>query len=168
MKIIFVSTDGVFTNQRYLELISKRGIGYMSNYQNQIDKKKITLINYLVNKTKALVVASGSWRLQMNLDKLNDTIHKSGATFEISDTTPYIYKLDNTKPADHVDELDRFIYNKAKNGIDIDDFVILDDRREWKQFNSRLVRVNYDQGLKPVHIERCLDLFGVPRKASIG
>lgn len=167
MKLIFISTDGVLSNNHYLEIISNRGPNYMNNIQNQIDKNKISLINYLVNKTKALVVFSGSWRLSTSLNRLNEMVAKCGGTFAAVETTPYVYKLDKNKPADHVDEMEKFFSDLSGKGISVEDYVILDDRRDFRQFNSKLVRVNYDRGLRPVHIEKCLDLFGVPRKKII-
>jgi hypothetical protein len=167
MKLLFISTDGVLANQHYLDLISNRGINYMYNLQNQIDKNKISLINYLVNKTGASVVFSGAWRLNVSLNRLNEMTAKCGATFSAIDTTPYVYKLDKNKMADHVDELEKCLEDYSRKGINVEDYVVLDDRREFRQFNNRLVKVNYDRGLKPMHIERCLDLFGVPRKKMI-
>jgi hypothetical protein len=60
--------------------------------------------------------------------------------------------------------MEKCLVNYSKNGINVEDYVILDDRCDFRKFNSRLVKVNYDRGLRPMHIERALDLFGIPRK----
>jgi hypothetical protein len=168
MRLVFVSTDGVLSNQHYIDLISNRGINYMSNVQNQIDKNKISLLNLLVNKTKASVVFSGSWRLSSSLDRLNEMIAKAGATFKACDTTPYLYKSEKNRWTDYVDELDLYFNRLRNKGIHPDSFVILDDRRDFRHYNDNLIRVPYERGLRPFHIEKCLDLFGIPRKKSIG
>jgi hypothetical protein len=164
MKLIFISTDGVLTNQNYINLISSRGRNYMINLQNQIDKNKISLLNYLVSKTKAMVVLSGAWRLSSSLDKLNEMLAKSGARFTAVDTTPYLCRLENGKEADYVDELTKYLERMKRKDIPVEDFVILDDRRDFREFNNKLVRVDYERGLRPIHVERCLDLFGIQRK----
>ena len=164
MRLAFVSTDGVLTNQHYIDLISNRGINYMSNVQNQIDKGKISLLNYLVNKTGAFIVFSGSWRTSFSLDRLNEMVAKAGGTFEAVDTTPYLYKTEKNRLLDHVDELDNYLKFILSKGVKPENFVILDDRKDFRHHNDKLVRVTYDRGLRPVHIERCLDLFGIQRK----
>ena len=164
MKLIFISTDGVLTNQNYINLISSRGRNYMINLQNQIDKNKISLLNYLVSKTKAMVVLSGSWRLSNSLDKLNEMLAKSGARFAAVDTTPYLCRLENGKETDYVDELTKYLERMKRKDIPVEDFIILDDRRDFREFNNKLVRVDYERGIRPIHVERCLDLFGIQRK----
>lgn len=165
MNLIFLSTDGVLCNEQHLDYIGRRGIKYMSDTYNQIDKTKISLLNHLMNKVKASVYLTGSWKNQHSVEKINDMLKKSGANWQAVGAAPYLYKV-NGKFATNVDEVDAClteIYSKNQ----IDNFIILDDRNDWSKFNKNLIRVNYDKGLKPFHIERALDLFGVVRKNKI-
>jgi hypothetical protein len=164
MNYIFLSTDGVLTNQNYINLISNRGQGYIHNHQNQIDKSKIYYLNYLVNKTSSKVVLTGQWRLLYTLDRLNDMLQKSGAKFEAVDQTPYIYKfLDGRKSFPH-DEIEKCIINLRKRGNEVDEFLILDSYNDYGPYNSNFIKINYERGLRHLDVEKCLDYFKINYK----
>lgn len=168
MKLIFVSTDGVLTNQNHMERISKRGIGFMESYYNQIDKDKLSLLNHLINKTNVEVVLTGTWKNLYSLDKLNDMLSRAGASFKAIGCVPYLYKLDRITAAKPFDEVDLYLNRLVQKGITIDDFVILDDHlNDYKNYSNKTVKVNYERGLRPFHIEKALDLLGVERKRKI-
>lgn len=169
MKLVILSTDGVLCNQKHMESISRRGYGYMYNHQNQIDKDKMSLINYLINKTQAEVIFSGSWRSIYSLEKLNDMVKRAGATWTGLDTLPIMYKLDKSNTfAEPPDEVSLYFKRLVDKGISITDYVILDDHiNDYKNYNGALVKVNYERGLRPLHIEKSLDILGVERKVRM-
>lgn len=176
MKLIFISTDGVLSNQQYIGSLCNRVYNnlfekdkfkaeeYLYNHQNQVDKSKISILNYLINKTKAGVVLMGQWRLHHSLDRLNDILRKNGATFEASGTTPYLYRYQDGRPSNHVNELESYLdscYKKYNSPIQ---FIILDDRSDWGVHQNNLVKVNYERGLRHFDVEKCFDKFGISYK----
>lgn len=168
MDLIFVSTDGVLSNQNYLELISKRGINYMSVHQNQIDKEKVGLLNHLANKSGASFVFTGYWKDYYSLERLNEMIKKSGANWKAIDSTPYLFKLENGKSASKEDEVLLYMQRLVDKGITVKNFIILDDHlNNYRAYSDNLVKVNYERGLRPFHIEKALELLGVERKRKI-
>ncbi len=164
MNLLFLSTDGVLTNQNYIGMIFNRGQNYVNNHQNQIDKSKISYLNYLVNKTKCNVVLTGQWRLLHHLDKLNEMLQKSGATFKATDQTPYIYKFPDGRKSYVYDEIEKYLTDLARRGREVSNFVILDSLNDYGMFTNNFVKINYERGLRHVDIEKCLDKFGVEYK----
>lgn len=178
MTVIFVSTDGVLTNQQYLAQFLGRAkanyrsddlnalYNYIYDHSNQVDKSKISILNYLIYKTKAEVVLTGQWRLQYSLDKLNDILKKNGAKFKAIDSTPYLYKDRDGRFLSHIDELENSINSLYKKGYDMNDFIILDDRSNWGAYQNNLIKVNYDRGLRHLDIEKCFDKLKIQYKKS--
>jgi len=176
MKLIFLSTDGVLSNQQYIGSLCSRVYNgnwqkdkfkaeeYLYNHQNQVDKSKVSMLNYLVNKTKADVVLTGQWRLRHSVDKLNEILTKNGARFEAIGATPYIYKFADGRSANYVDELESYLESfQKRNDVPIQ-FIILDDRSDWGRHQNNLVKVNYERGLRHLDIEKCFDKFGISYK----
>jgi len=181
MKYIFLSTDGVLSNQQYLGMICGRANSALNKdpggdlsqkewiykHKNQVDKSKVQILNYLINKTKADVVLMGQWRMYHSLNDLNGILRRNGANFEAVDMLPVLYKVDsNFRVANHVDELDRWINpnGRSQRSLDPKSFVILDDRSDWGQYQNNLVKVNYDRGLRHFDVEKCLDKLDISYK----
>lgn len=166
MNLIFISTDGVLTNQRQIERLVSRNINHAHDYQKQIDSKKIGLLNLLVRRTEGYVIFSGSWRAKCSVDTLNDMLKRSGATFKGSDITPILYKLDNGKFATPGDEIDYYFNNLNKKEISLEklNYLILDDRDSYYGKHAKnVIKINYEFGTKPVNIEKALKMLGCNR-----
>lgn len=176
MKLIFISTDGVLSSQQHIASLCNRvqnvllkkdkskAEDYLYNHQNQVDKSKISILNYLINKSKAEVVLTGQWRLSNSLDRLNEILKKNGAIFEAVGTTPYIYRFADGRPSNHINELESYLDSRSKTSNAPIQFVILDDRADWGAYTNHLVKVNYERGLRHFDVEKCFDKFGIPYK----
>lgn len=184
MAVIFLNTDGVLTNQQYLSMFLGRAYtnysniksktpkdlealyNYIYDHSNQIDKSKISILNYLLYKSKADIVLTGKWRLQYSLDKFNDILKRSGAKWKAMASTPYLYKDYDGRVTNHVDELELSIESLHRKGHDLNNFIILDDRSDWGKYQANLVKVNYDRGLRHLDVEKCFDRLKIPYKKS--
>jgi len=168
MDIVFVSTDGILSNQHHLEFISKRGINYMSIHQNQIDKEKVSLLNHLFVRSGALPVFTGTWKDQYSVSRLNEMLRKCGANWKAQDATPYLYKLDNNKFATPSDEIGMYLHRLYSKQITVNNFVILDHHlNNYDDYSSKVIKINYEKGLKPFHIEKALSVLGIEKKKKI-
>ena len=89
MKIVFLDIDGVLNNEKTI-ITTSTGYDFIEDY-------KIQILKYLLNKTKAKVVLSSTWRLerdnpQRNQDfcELRDKLKEYG--IEFYDYTPTLLR----------------------------------------------------------------------------
>lgn len=163
MNLIFISTDGVLTNQKQIERAVSRNINQAHDYQKQIDNKKIGLLNLLVRRSDSYVIFTGSWRNKCSVDSINDMLKRAGATFRGLDNAPLLYKSDNGKFATPENEIDSYFLSLSKRDIPLDNvkYVILDDRDYYYgKHIKNVVKVNYESGIKPFNVEKALKLLG--------
>lgn len=163
MNLLFLSTDGVLTNQRQIDRAVNRGIHYAYEYQNQIDPKKVGLLNILVRKGNFDVIFTGTWKNRHSTGLLNSMLKKVGATFSAIDSVPILYKSNGGKFATTEDEIENYMINLYNKGINVGNlkYAILDDRSVYTKYAHNFIKVKYDQGLTHLNVEKCLKMVGV-------
>jgi hypothetical protein len=163
MKIIFLDFDGVINSDEYMESDSFKeetkdypeSQVWLIEMHFHLDPKAIALINQLIKRTGAKVVASTTWRLHYSLEEMNKFLARRGAQFSIIDVTP---RLDAglSIPIYRGDEINAFLYHTP---LSVDRFVILDDRDDMTDIKDRLVRVNPRIGLTQEDVEKAVKIL---------
>ena len=95
MKIIFLDIDGVMNNEifyttKHQYIREKEApIDAPKGYPD-IDLRCIDLLNHIVDKTKANIVISSSWRTSYSIDQLQELFDYCGFEGKIIGKTPYL------------------------------------------------------------------------------
>ena len=123
MKIIFLDIDGVLNHEIFFRERVKD-----PNITGEICKNSIKLLNYIIEKTEALVVVSSTWRYGRTLEELQELLDAVGFKGEVIGKTPILpesgdYLIRGNEILkyiiDHKDELGFY--------FEYDKYVILDD-----------------------------------------
>lgn len=157
VKLIFLDIDGVLncstTKDRCL-------------FYTGVEDKKIGFLKQIVGATKAKIVLISSWRytwykekkLKSNQDELATYLDERLAKQELS-----IFDKIDDEAISRGKGILNYISQLNNQGIDVDDFVILDD--EFSDYISArllryLVQTSYkDGGLKQKHVSKAIDIL---------
>lgn len=135
MKIVFLDIDGVLNNEKTI-ITTSTGYDFIEDY-------KIQILKYLLNKTKAKVVLSSTWRLerdnpQRNQDfcELQDKLKEYG--IEFYDYTPTLLRGRRQEE----------IFEWLKNNPNVENYTILDDSYdEIDKTLPNFFKTNFKTGL---------------------
>ena len=158
MKVIFLDIDGVLNNDHTKE----RFEGYVF-----VSDDKILLLKEIVDKTKAKIVLSSTWRrgwyCKEHIEKptsshlqdirLFDALVDKLKTFQIE-------LLDYTEEfGRRGDEIDLWL--KQWHGEPIESFVILDDMSgaDLQPHSRYLIQTEFWDGLMPNHVEKAIKIL---------
>lgn len=152
MKYIFLDFDGVLNSTHFMrsEYFTKSVEGlsdaelYLLQYGYMLDPEPIKLVNDLVEKTGAQVIASTSHRTRYSLEELNEMLAKRGATFQISGKTPRLLPKKFSVCVDRGDEIQAFLDGLSEQP---ESFVILDDYNNMVHLTKYLVLTRDRYGL---------------------
>lgn len=163
MKVIFLDFDGVINSDEYMESSSFKEETkdypepqlWLIEMHFHLDPKAIALINQLVKRTGAKVVASTTWRLLYTLEEMNNFLALRGAKFSLIDITP---RLDAglSIPIFRGDEINAFLYHTP---LSVDQFVIIDDRDDMTDIKVHLVRTNPLIGITQEDVEKAVKIL---------
>ena len=163
-KIVFLDFDGVINSRNFLRSDyfkkSIEGLSdaqlYLIKYQYMLDPEAIKLVNDLVNRSGAQVVASTSHRTRYSLEELNDMLQGCGATFQIIDKTPKLLPRKFSEYIDRGDEIQAFLDGLPEKP---DGFVILDDFNNMGDLSDHLVLTSDRVGLTPEDVEDAIKII---------
>lgn len=158
-KIIFLDIDGVLNSMDYFEQTKN-----CKGYTGTINPEKVKLLKKIVDRTRAEIVLSSTWRdLAKRKDEpehpmytyLTDTLKEYG--MEIVDHTPYIGQ-------DRPKEIRAWLDNQRNKDIR---FVSLDDdfpkyKYDEASIGDFLVRTSFyekDGGLRQEHVEKAVEIL---------
>jgi hypothetical protein len=164
VKLIFLDFDGVLNSQKFLRSDffeeSVKGLTdaelYLIQYAYMLDPEAIKLVNDLVTRSGAQVVASTSHRTRYSLEELNKMLQGRGATFEIIGKTPRLLPRKFSEYVDRGDEIQAFLDNPPEP---VEAFVILDDFNNMGDLRDHLVLTSDRTGLRPDHVEDALKIL---------
>jgi 2-hydroxy-3-keto-5-methylthiopentenyl-1-phosphate phosphatase len=146
MKVIFLDFDGVLNHEKfYRGRFDKRyDLDYVEvpHPYSEIDPECVSILNYIIEKTGALVVLSTSWR-HSGTDYCIDILLNRGFKGDVIDRTPDFWESWSVRG----NEIQHWIdTNRSKEGIE--SYVILDDDSDMllSQKNN-FVRVDFRYGL---------------------
>lgn len=155
MRLIFLDIDGVLNSTEYLnsEEYEDEFKLHKQVYAN-IDPDKIKLLNKLVEHSGALVVLSSDWRLSYSLEEMNYFLKIRGATFQISDKTPFSGNpIARTPRGRDIQEYLDTICMKPES------FVIIDDYSDMLHLKKYLVQTDRLVGITKEDIQKALEIL---------
>jgi HAD domain in Swiss Army Knife RNA repair proteins len=164
MKYIFLDFDGVLNSTHFMRsahfLESTAGLTdpelYLLQYGYMLDPEPIKLVNDLVEKTGAKVVASTSHRIRYSLEELDAMLAKRGATFQFSGKTPRLLPKKFSQCIDRGDEIQAFLDELSEKP---EAFVILDDLNNMVHLTPYLVLTSDMVGLTTEDAEKALKIL---------
>lgn len=166
MKIIFLDFDGVLNSQKFLRSqFFKDSVKnltdaelYLLKYEYMIDPEAVKLVNDLVARSGAQVVASTSHRTRYSLDEINTMLKNRGATFQIADKTPKLLPQKFSQIVERGDEIQAFLdlFLPAEKP---ESFVILDDFSDMGDLMDHLVLTRDRFGLTTENVEDALKIL---------
>lgn len=153
MKVIFLDVDGV--------LNSKETLSNKNMYEAQINSKLLNNLKYIIDKTKAKVVLSSTWRYyfhnhpvdNFNRKLLEDRLASIGV--KIFDITS-VYHKDCKNRADEI----RFWLKNTEE--EIENFIIIDDNDdggELSQFGEKFIHTSFDFGLTKEDADKAIKIL---------
>lgn len=140
IKIIFLDFDGVFTSQQFykrqnlsVEDFHKKFPG--DKHGDAWDPKVIKLINKLIEKTKAKVVVSSTWRRSKNgLQSMQELWKDRNMSGEVIDITPITNNIRGIEIQEYYESLSFRHWNwdgpevkKEKEKCTLETYCIIDD-----------------------------------------
>lgn len=155
-KVIFLDVDGVL-NCRGTEDVFCGSVG--------IEDEKVALLKQIVNSTKAVIVLVSSWKewwykephLKREQDSfanyLDRKLAKQGLTI--------VDKTEDYNPFNRGEGIIEFIDRKRRSGIEISNFIILDDELfDYKRtkLTKNLIQTSYEKGgLQKKHVRKAIE-----------
>lgn len=144
--IIFLDIDGVLvTGNYYIECRDKK-----ENLKIEIDEtsvyrfspKTIKNLKQILEKTDAMIVISSSWRIGYPLSFFKNLFSEYGLSDRILDLIPFVN--DNRGY-----EINTWLKRESSKfaSINPDHFIIIDDHDDMEQFEDRLVKTDFLEGL---------------------
>jgi len=166
-KIIFLDIDGVLNSDIYFNSPAfkeeSKGMSWeeimLIAHHTHLDPVAIHIFNQLVNRSKAEVVLSSTWRLKYSIEALNNMLKDRGATFQINAVTPKHpeYIGWSSFPIPRGIEIQAYL-----NSLDQkpESFVILDDVDNMVHLINYLILVDDYYGLTTENVEMALNILG--------
>jgi hypothetical protein len=112
----------------------------------------VSRVNEIVNRTKAVVVATTNWRIEYSRAALEQILAQAGATFPLHSTTPVLGKPRGLEVRAWLEGL----------GEDVEAFAILDDlpREDFDDFGrTNLITTDSNVGLTDIGVRRTILLL---------
>jgi hypothetical protein len=164
VKLIFLDFDGVLNSHKFLHSDyfneSIKGLIdaelYLLKYEYMLDPEAIKLVNDLVNRSGAYVVASTSHRLRYSLEELNKMLAGRGATFVFIGKTPKVLPEKFSATVDRGEEIQAFLDGLPEPP---ESFVILDDLNNMAHLSDHLVLTSDRSGIRDIHVEDALKIL---------
>lgn len=164
MKYIFLDFDGVLNSMQFMRsdrfLEATAGLSdaelYLLQYGYMLDSEPIKLVNELVKKTGATVIASTSHRIRYSLEELDAMLAKRGATFQISGKTPRLSPRKFSQNIDRGEEIQAFLDELPEKA---EAFVILDDLNNMIHLTPHLVLTRDMVGLTTEDAAKALKIL---------
>lgn len=150
MKIIFLDIDGVLNHQQYwIENPNRYSIP--QSVSDDLDPKSIEILNNIVERTKASIVVSSTWRKIHSIEKISEMLKSKGYKYNnIIDKTPVL-------PSIRGKEIDEYL--ESKKGL-VESYLIIDDEDDilLSQRNN-FMRTSMKYGLTPDMEDLCVDIL---------
>jgi hypothetical protein len=164
MKLIFLDFDGVINSTKWMHSdqfkqetkdLSDADL-YLIKVQYLIDPNSIQLINELVDRSKAEVVVSSTWRHKFSIDELNSILKSRGSTFNIIDKTPRRYSNRFSQTIARGIEIQAYLDSLPHSP---DSIVILDDIDNMLHLSKYLILTYDETGITTQNIESALKML---------
>ncbi len=159
MKIIFLDIDGVLNSDLWDKSSKSKVIDFP---ENQFDPKLIELFNKITEKTTEKIVLTSTWRLEYDLDFMQNLFNRVGIRAEIIAYTP-----DLKKGNDYVvrgNEILKWCKDNetllGSKTLDYTDFIIIDDNSDMLHWQSKyFFQTDRLSGLTPTIVKNIIRQF---------
>ena len=153
MKIVFLDIDGVLNSEAHLEVNPPDKTLRMSDdewWAEMLDPSAIERLNYLLERTEAVVVVSSSWRWARDNEQLLRVLRSKGFTGKIVDSTPQ--KNEKNRGREIKNWLDSY------DGV-LESYAILDDDGDMEPLRRRHVLTDPQVGLQDADVKKAIKLL---------
>lgn len=148
MKVIFLDFDGVVINME------------ACRNDNKPDKINIDSLNTLIERSKAKIVISSSWRIG-GLSYASGMLKTWGIKGEVIGCTPYLPYIENETRGTEIQQwLDA---GRELLEEPVESFVILDDDSDMGNLLPFLVRSTFEKGFLPEHVDKAMEILNTPQ-----
>lgn len=162
MKICFADFDGVLNSHAFMMNKERREQGGVMG----LDPSAVLRLNRLLKEAEAEVVVSSSWRHGRTRLGLYNVLVEAGFVGTVRGKTPDYVPNPNPLSKRHVgergDEIQAWLNDAPRYGIDVESFVILDDDSDMSHLVDRLVKTEFAHGLLDEHVERAVEMLNRP------
>jgi hypothetical protein len=157
MKVIFLDIDGVLNSQEFLQ----------NNKSESIDRRNVSVLKNVINKTGAVIVMSSAWRLwfddiMMPIEGYSQHLYDIFSEFDIK-----IFAKTPDFSTEEIRAKKTFSRVKAKEILawlnenqSFDKYVVVDDLDLInEEINAHLVRINGQVGITEEDAMRVIDMI---------
>jgi len=166
MKIIFLDIDGVLNSKGSMRRAGKR------IFNDNPDPIHIGWLNYIVEKTGAVLVISSVWRKNCSSSYIWRLLSLLGFKGEVRGSTPHTGDIRGNEIRCWIDRYnngkDWNLTDRDKKIEPIESFVILDDDADMGSLVSRLVQCKNESGLTRKEAEKAVKILNNDIIASNG
>ena len=156
MKVVFLDFDGVLNSGEFAASPRNDNPGGLLG----LDWKAIARLNRLILLTGAKVVVSSTWRLDDDVPGLRALLGEAGFDGEVIGMTP---SLNGPRGL----EIQAWLDSAPLFGVDVEQFVIVDDDSDMEHLGDRLVKTTFQDGLQDEHVEKAAALLAAARSALV-
>ena len=159
MRIVFLDIDGVLNSDAW---DNKRQTTSNDFLKNQFDPEAIKLLNELLEKIDAQIVLTSSWRLNFDLEQMNELFSSIGIKRGIVSFTPNLnagagYLTRGNEVLKWIIDNKNIIKSKP---LSFSDYIILDDKADYliSQTNN-FFQTDKTVGLTPQVVKSIINNF---------
>jgi hypothetical protein len=186
MRILFLDFDGVLNSVDWAErrpskeeFAREMGVS-PERYDHDrltwalrsVDPDAVAALNEIVNRTRARVVISSTWRTMYPLTKLEWILRRRGLEHHLIGTTPCGWDMlerggmlprpEGERRVTRGDEIRAWI-RTLDAPVHNDDIVIVDDDSDMGELMPRLFQTDAAFGLREHHVDQVVAMFGADR-----
>lgn len=154
-RILFLDIDGVLNSAEWFLRMNRDALS-REPIHNMLDPECVRRLNGLLEKSRAQVVVSSSWRILHSVSEIEAALKTVGFVGSIIGSTP---KYLGCRGA----EIAKWLWVEGRAESDI---AILDDDSDMAHLTPFLVRTSWSIGLTDRDCERAMALFAAENLAT--
>ena len=162
MKIVFLDFDGVCNSTVYMRSLPESERSGVVG----LDPAAVARVNRIVaGAGGASVVVSSSWRHGRSIAQLAQILRDASFDGHVRGATPeWLRKSPGGLYAAEArgQEIQAWLDGAPRYGIEVEQFVILDDDSDMAHLADRLVKTSFETGLLDEHVERAVRMLTEP------
>lgn len=143
-RILFLDFDGVLNSDAFLLTVKNR-----DNPIALLSRRKVALLNKIVEETGAKVVISSHWRYEFTIGEIRSILEELGFKGQIIGITPIIMGM----PRGYE------IHGWLSGFPGKREFVILDDQDNMDFLSPHLIQTNSSVGLTDENVQQVINKF---------
>lgn len=164
MKLIFLDIDGVLNSERWkVERTVLGDRGYREAWKDKaergLDPDAVGRLSYLIERTRARIVVTSSWRKEFSLTHLDRMLRYRGlgGQWLLGATPSCKHTLGTTERGVEISAWLGMLWDRQPES-----FVVLDDDRDMAPYLGHLVQTDNHVGLTDADCERAFSILCAP------